>query len=168
MNKSQLASRLEEIESTNIDLVTRISAIRGKETMIMEQEFTTTTSPIFSPSRRSSPLSSFFGDLEINGDSFFGRQGSAASDPGEATFGVRSSEAFFPPRRNMNSSPDLGIESDPGRFSSLEAPQICGDQIGISGKAVFNFFKRQYNYFFVARIYFSLKHYMSIYFFSFT
>ncbi|KAK6616919.1 hypothetical protein RUM43_014889 [Polyplax serrata] len=142
LNKSQLASRLEEIESTNIDLVTRISAIRGKETMIMEHEFTSSAPPAFSPPRHGSPLSTFFADVELcvpercgEGRINFSRQGSTVSDPGEQPLGIHSMETFVPPRRNMNSSPDLGIESDPGRFSSLEANHVLpGDRIGPLGE----------------------------------
>lgn len=154
LNKSHLASRLEEIESTNIDLVTRISAIRGKETMIMEQEFTSVTSPAFSPPRHGSPLSTFFADVELcvpsetDENKHFFRQGSASSDPGEQPLGIHSVETFAATRRNLNSSPDLGIESDPGRFSSLEANHlISGDRIGTSGT---NFFSSSFFFFFIS------------------
>ncbi|EEB13596.1 conserved hypothetical protein [Pediculus humanus corporis] len=130
LNKSQLASRLEDIESTNIDLVTRISAIRGKETITMEHEFTS-KSPTFSPTRQGSSLSNYFPNFEFfvpsesDENKPYFRQGSTASDPGNHSLGILSFESFAaPPRRNMNSSPDLGIESDPGRFSSLETNQI--------------------------------------------
>ena len=148
LNKSQLASRLEDIESTNIDLVTRISAIRGKETITMEHEFTS-KSPTFSPTRQGSSLSNYFPNFEFfvpsesDENKPYFRQGSTASDPGNHSLGILSFESFAaPPRRNMNSSPDLGIESDPGRFSSLETNQIpIGERPGnFAGSFFFIFF----------------------------
>lgn len=135
MNKSELAVRLEEIESTNIDLVTRISAIRGKETAVVENEISSALSPPPSPLvPHSSLLCTLLNDVElclpeINGNKHFMRQTSGTSDQGDQlVLGIQSIEAFAPPRRNLNSSPDLGIESDQGRFSSLEAQnQINGD-----------------------------------------
>ncbi|KAL0273781.1 UNVERIFIED_CONTAM: hypothetical protein PYX00_006376 [Menopon gallinae] len=135
MNKSELASRLEEIESTNFDLASRISAIRGKE---VEREFDGMSPPL-SPLLPQSLLTNLLTEVdfqEINGNNQFMREFSGACDSSEQlVLGVQSIEAFAPPRRNMNSSPDLGIESDPGRFSSLEAQhQLNMDPILLTGK----------------------------------
>lgn len=135
LNKTELASRLEEIESTNFDLASRISAIRGKD---MERDFDG-LSPPPSPVLPQSLVTNLLTEAdfqEINGNCQFVRQLSGGCDSNEQlVLGVQSIEAFAPPRRNMNSSPDLGIESDPGRFSSLEAQhQLNMDPILLTGR----------------------------------